>query len=49
MKDKRKLNLDKLKDRESSIISYKEALKDVEPIRWSKSVLLGKKKIIVKQ
>ena len=45
---KRKLNINKLKDREHINISSEEALKDVIPFNWSKEVLEGKKKITVK-
>lgn len=42
------LDLSILKNKKSTIVSSKEALKDVTPINWSKSVLSGEKKIIVK-
>jgi hypothetical protein len=42
------LDLSSLKNKKSTTMSSKEALKDVTPINWSKSVLSGEKKIIVK-
>ncbi len=30
-------------------VSTKEALKDVEPVKWSKDVLSGKKKVLVQR
>jgi hypothetical protein len=44
----RKLDLNKLKNKSKIEISSKEALKDIIPIEWSKDVLEGKKKIIVR-
>ena len=44
---KRKLNLDKLKNRKHIDISSKEALKNIVPIKWSKDILSGKKLIIM--
>lgn len=44
---KRCLDLSKLEKRENVFVSAKEALKDVAPIRWSKEVLTGKKKVAV--
>lgn len=41
------LDVRKIKNRENTIISSKEALKDVVPINWSKNVLSGKKKVTV--
>lgn len=41
------LNLDKLKDKKSRIVSTKEALSNVTPINWSEEVLSGQKKIVV--
>lgn len=41
------LNLDKLKDKKSRIVSTKEALSNVTQIDWSEEVLSGQKKIIV--
>ena len=35
------------KSRPSIFVSTKEALKDVEPIKWSEDVLNGKAKVIV--
>lgn len=46
-KNLKKLDLNKIKEKEPVIISSQDALKDVTPIDWSKNVLLGKKKIIV--
>jgi hypothetical protein len=42
------LDMASLKKQKSIIMSSKEALKDVTPINWSKSVLSGEKKITVK-
>ncbi|CAK7084383.1 hypothetical protein [Tissierella sp.] len=41
------LDLDKLKDKKSRIVSTKEALSDVTSINWSEEVLSGQKKIMV--
>lgn len=41
------LDLSTLGDKKITIMSSKEALKDVTPINWSKSVLSGKKKVTV--
>lgn len=41
------LNLSKLQNKKSIIISSKEALKDVTPIDWNQEVLTGKKKIVI--
>lgn len=41
------LDLSILDTKKSTIISSKDALKDVTPINWSKDALSGKKKIIV--
>lgn len=38
----RKLDRNKLKNREHVVLSSEEALKDVEPIRWNNDVLSGK-------
>ena len=35
------------KNRPSIFVSTEEALKDVEPIKWSEEVLSGKAKVIV--
>lgn len=42
------LDLSSLGNKKITIMSSKEALKDVTPINWSKSVLSGKKKVTVK-
>ncbi|WP_035794423.1 hypothetical protein [Clostridium algidicarnis] len=44
---KRSLNLEKLKDRRSVIISSNQALKDIVQINWSKKVLNGRKQVEV--
>ena len=41
------LDLDKLKNKNSTIISSEEALKDVIPIPWSKEVLSSEKQVDV--
>jgi len=41
------LDLNKLKSKKHTIISSKEALKDITPIEWSEDVLSGKKKVII--
>lgn len=46
-KNCKSLDLSKLQNKKSVIISSKEALRDVTPITWSEEVLAGKKKIIV--
>lgn len=43
----KKLDFKKIKDKNSSMISSKEALKDVILIKWSDDVLTGKKKVII--
>ena len=37
-----------LKNKNRKIISSKEALKDVDKIKWSNEVLNGEKKVIIK-
>lgn len=44
----RSLYLSKLEGKKSTIISSEEALKDIEIINWSKDVLSGLKKVLVK-
>lgn len=41
------LDLSKLNNKKSTIVSSEKALKDISPINWSKKVLSGKKKVIV--
>lgn len=41
------LDLNKLNNKKTVIVSSQEALKDVTPINWSEDVLLGKKKITI--
>ena len=36
-----------LKNKKTTVISSKEALKDITPIEWSEDVLSGKNKVIV--
>lgn len=43
----RSLDMGKINNKKSRIISAKSALSDVTPINWSEDVLLGKKKITV--
>lgn len=43
----RSLDLNKLKNRKHTVISTKEALRDVTPINWSKDVLSGKRKVTI--
>jgi len=40
---------DILNNKKSTIVSTKEALKDIEPINWSEDVLSGKRKVEVKE
>lgn len=40
--------MSKLNNKEITIVSYKDALKDISPINWSKDVLSGKKEISIK-
>jgi len=41
------LNVNKLKVKNITFVSSKEALKDISPIDWSKDVLSGKKKVLM--
>lgn len=41
----RKLDMEKIAQKKSIIVSTKEALKDVTPIKWSTDILMGQKKI----
>lgn len=43
----KKLDMNKLFSKKSTIISTKESLKDVVPIDWGNEVLSGKKKVII--
>lgn len=43
----RTLDLNKIKNKKSTIVSSKEALKDVTPIEWDKKILSGGEKIVV--
>lgn len=44
-----KLNVKKLrKEKNTVIVSSKEALKDVNTIEWSKEVMIGEKKVEIK-
>ncbi|WP_343339154.1 hypothetical protein TPELB_15090 [Terrisporobacter petrolearius] len=44
-----KLNVKKLgKEKNTIIVSSKEALKDVSPIEWSKEVMSGEKKVEIR-
>lgn len=45
----KRLDLNKINKRVKKTISSEEALKDIEPIKWSKDILLGKKKVIIKK
>ena len=47
MKEKKKLDLEKLKKRKRKILSTEEALKDIEPMVWSDEVLSREKKALV--
>lgn len=42
------LDLTKIKAK-GTIVSSKDALKEVTPINWSKEVINGQKKVIIKQ
>jgi hypothetical protein len=44
-RDKRTLNLDKIRKRKFSIMTSEKALEDVVPIKWSDDVLMSKKKV----
>ncbi|MCC3866416.1 hypothetical protein [Terrisporobacter petrolearius] len=45
-----KLNVKKLrKEKNTIIVSSKEALKDVSPIEWSKEVISGDKKVEIRR
>ncbi len=44
-KNLKSLDLNKLKDKKTTIISSENALKDVTPIDWDEDVLSGKKKV----
>lgn len=39
------LDLNKLSEKKSTIVSSEKALEDISPINWSKDVLSGKKKV----
>ena len=41
----RSLDLNKIRNKKSIIVSSKEALKDVTPVKWDEEVLSGKEKI----
>lgn len=43
----RTLDLGKLRNRKHTVVSTKEALKDVTPIDWSNDVLSGKRKVTI--
>lgn len=43
----RKLDMSKLANRKHQTMSSKEALKDIEPIKWSDDVINGKKKVTI--
>lgn len=43
----RTLDLSKLRNRKHTVVSTKEALKDVTPIDWSNDVLSGKRKVTI--
>jgi hypothetical protein len=43
----KKLDLDKIRNKKSTIVSSKEALEKITPIDWSKDVLSGNKKVII--
>ncbi|KUO73380.1 MAG: hypothetical protein APF77_13745 [Clostridia bacterium BRH_c25] len=45
----KKLDLNKIANKKSIIVSTKEALEDVTPVNWSDIVLSGKKKIIIEK
>ena len=45
----RKLDMSKLASRKHQTMSSKEALRDVEPIKWSDDVLSGNKKVTIKK
>lgn len=43
------LDLQCLSQKKCKIVSSKEALKDVKPIKWSNDILTGKKKVTIVQ
>ena len=43
----RRLDMSKIKNRETGTMSLKESLKDIVPINWSDDVLNGKKKVVL--
>lgn len=45
----KKLDLNKIANKKSIVVSSKDALRDVTPINWSDLVLSGKKKVIVEK
>lgn len=46
-RDLKGLDMSKISNKKSKIVSTEDALKDVAPINWSQDILLGKRKIIV--
>ena len=40
-------NMDMIKNKNSQIVSMEEALRDIEPIKWSDKVLSGEKKVLI--
>lgn len=48
-RNKRTLNMEKIRNRKSTVISSEKALEDVVPIKWSDDVLSGKKKVEIKK
>ena len=47
VKNLRTLNLDKIKSKKTTIVSSKEALKDITPINWNEEVKSGEKKVTI--
>ncbi|NLL52279.1 MAG: hypothetical protein GX248_06195 [Peptococcaceae bacterium] len=41
------LDISKLSNKKSTIVSSEKALEDISPINWSKDVLSGKKKVFI--
>jgi hypothetical protein len=44
----KQLDLSRLNNKKSIVVSTKDALKDISHINWSDDVLSGKKKVILK-
>jgi len=47
-KEYKRLDMNKILSKTSTVISMRDSLKDVTPIRWNNEVLCGKKRVVVK-